>query len=633
MKSARHLVLAAVAAFAMGGAAQAKPHNLILFVADGLRARIVTPQTAPAMAALRAEGVDFQNSHSLFPTVTTPNAAAFATGRGLGDTGDFGNALFAGPPSLPAPYSGMIADLEDDALLGLMNARFGGDYLGAESLLRLARAKGYATAAVGKLGPTAVQDVTARDGRGTIVIDDATGRPEDGGLPLPDDVVRGLAAAGLAAKAPDRGLNGSPGAYNMPGAIVPNREQQAWFVGVATRVLLPRWKAEGRPFMMVYWSRDPDGTQHNNGDSLGSLEPGINGPTSMAAIRNADDNLAALRETLARLGLAEDTDIIVVADHGFSTAGKQSATSAAARLGYPDVPAGKLPPGFLSIDLAEALRLPLRDAAGLPVDVAHGFRPRRGGLLGEDAAHPRVVVAPNGGSDLIYLPGPDAPALAQRIVSFLTTQDYVGGVFVRDDLGPVAGALPTSAIGLAGQARTPAPAIVVSFRSFARGCADPELCGVDIADTELQEGQGIHGSFGRQDTHNFMAATGPDFRKGFVDPAPASNADIGMTIAGLLDLPVSPSALSGRMLGEALAGGAAAPGVQPILLTSPAAANGFRTVLKGQAVAGRRYFDAAGDPERVIGLESLRAHGARGGAEVTRRPSSRGRPVGGRFGD
>jgi len=51
---------------------------------------------------------------------------------------------------------------------------------------------------------------------------------------------------------------------------------------------------------------------------------------------------------------------------------------------------------------------------------------------------------------------------------------------------------------------------------------------------------------------------------------------------------------------------AAAPGAQPILLSSPPAANGFRTVLKGQALAGHRYFDAAGDPERVIGLESLR---------------------------
>ena len=37
------------------------------------------------------EGVDFRNSHSLYPTVTTPNASAIATGHYIGDTGDFGN--------------------------------------------------------------------------------------------------------------------------------------------------------------------------------------------------------------------------------------------------------------------------------------------------------------------------------------------------------------------------------------------------------------------------------------------------------------------------------------------------------------------------------------------------------------
>ena len=36
------------------------PHNLILFVPDGLRGRIVTPQTAPVMAEIRDKGVNFR---------------------------------------------------------------------------------------------------------------------------------------------------------------------------------------------------------------------------------------------------------------------------------------------------------------------------------------------------------------------------------------------------------------------------------------------------------------------------------------------------------------------------------------------------------------------------------------------
>ena len=59
--------------------------------------------------------------------------------------------------------------------------------------------------------------------------------------------------------------------------------------------MLPLFKERGKPFVMVFWSRDPDGTQHNQGDSLGALMPGINGPTSLAAIRNADNDLGQLR--------------------------------------------------------------------------------------------------------------------------------------------------------------------------------------------------------------------------------------------------------------------------------------------------------------------------------------------------
>src|SRR6201746_1483271 len=75
-------------------AQNATPHNLILFVPDGLRGRIVTPQTAPAMAEVRDKGVNFRNSHSLFPTFTTANASAMATGHYFGDTGDFSNTIY-----------------------------------------------------------------------------------------------------------------------------------------------------------------------------------------------------------------------------------------------------------------------------------------------------------------------------------------------------------------------------------------------------------------------------------------------------------------------------------------------------------------------------------------------------------
>lgn len=597
------ILLAAAVILALGGAAEAAPHNVIIFVADGLRSRIVTQETAPALAQVREEGVDFRNSHSLYPTVTTPNASAIATGHYLGDTGDFGNAIWV-KEGFAAPYGSPLAGLENNVVLGAMNGRYEGNYLGEINLLKAARAKGYATAVIGKQGPAGVQDLPALAGGEGIVIDDDTGWNDGEDVPLAPEVTAAIQAAGLPSAAPDRGLNGSGGAYNMPGAIIANVEQQDWFLKVATKVLLPRFKAQGKPFVLVFWSRDPDSTQHNEGDSLNTLQPGINGPTTMAAIRNASNDLAALREAVKTMGLEGDTDIVVTADHGFSVMSRQSKTSGAAKLTYRDVPPGFLPPGFLAIDLARALKLPLYDGAGLAVDVKGGFRPKNGALIGANPKAPQVVVAPNGGTDLIWLPGPNAPALAKKIAAFLSAQDYTGALFVRDGLGPLAGALPTSAINLVGSSRTPTPDMLVGFRSFAAGCADPEICGAEVADSEQQQGQGIHGSFGRQDTHNFMAAAGPDFRKGFVDTAPVSNADWAPTLAHILGLDMPPHGqLTGRVMAEALAGGAEPPEAKRLLLRSAPAANGFVTVLSAQEAEGRRYFDAAGMPARTIGLQ------------------------------
>lgn len=603
MPPSRPLAAAVLAAAALiCGPAAAAPHNLIIFVADGLRSHSVTPKTAPALAAVRAEGVDFPNSHSLYPTITTANASAIATGHLLGDTGDFANTIYAGPRPFPAPFASPIGDFEDDVMLGLMNQRFGGDYLGETSLLQAARARGFATAAIGKTGPVGVQDVTARDGTGTIVLDDSYGRAD--AIALSPEIAAAIKAAGLPAAPPRLGPEFSGGDFRTPGLRKANVEQVGWFVDVATKVLMPRFRAEGKPFVMVFWSKDPDGSQHGQGDSLNKLTPGINGPTSLAAIRNASNALQALRDALKAQGLDRDTDILVTADHGFSTKSLESPGSGAAALRYADIVPGFLPRGFLSIDLAKALALPLFNGRGKPVSPEAGAYPTGGALLGADPAHPAIVVAPNSGTDLIYLPGPDAKALAPRVVEILTRQDYVGAIFVNDALGAIPGTLPMSRIGLIGAARTPQPSIVVSFKSWSTGCADPELCGVEIADSGQQQGQGTHGSFGRQDTHNFMAAIGPDFRARYVDPAPVSNADWANTAARVLGLQFSANGHArGRVMSEALAQGGAPPPVKALTVRSRPAANGFMTVLNAQVAGGETYFDAAGMPGRTLGLK------------------------------
>lgn len=579
----------------------AQPHNVILFVPDGLRSLIVTPETAPAFSAVRDQGVAFPNSHSLFPTFTTPNASAMATGHYLGDTGDFSNTIYAGYP-VPGAGNSVTPFLESDPVLGDVDEHFAGDYLDEVTILKAARDKGYNTATIGKLGPALIFDHTERSGEKTVVVDDQTGTRN--GIPLAKWLSDELSASSLPTAAPTRGENGKPGNATTPGTTVANVDQQKYFADVLTKAVLPKFKQDGKPFVVVYWSRDPDGTQHNQGDSLNQLTPGINGPTSLASIRNADDNLAQIRQSLKELGLDQTTDIIVSADHGFSTISKQSRTSSAAQASYPDVPSGFLPPSFVAIDLANALDLPLWDPdqanARISADQHTKFA---NGVIGADPMKPAVVVAANGGSDLVYLPPPVERGLAAKVVKALLKQDYVSGLFVDDSLGKFPGTLSLTAINLKGSAVTPLPAIAVNFKSISTGCAKPELCTVEIADSLLQQGQGMHGSFSRGDTHNFTAAIGPDFKAGYVDPAPVSNADVGKTIAAILKLDIpNRGKLIGRVISESLPGGRE-PAFSAKELRSAPDEDGYRTVLRYQTVGGTRYFDAAGLPGRTVGIE------------------------------
>jgi len=582
--------------------------NLILFVPDGLRALSVTPETAPAMAAVRDKGVNFANPHSLFPTFTMANASGMATGHFLGDTGTFSNTIYTAYPVASAGGS-VTPFIENDPILGDIDAHFSGNFVDEDSILFIARQQGLSTAAIGKLGPILMFDHTERTGEETITVDDSTGTKQ--GIPLSQAMQNALTTAGLPLIAPSRkdtpGDNANAGTFEKPGTLVANIVQQKYFADVATKVVLPMFKARNKPFVLVLWSRDPDGTQHNQGDSHLKIVPGINGPTSLASIKNADDNLAQVRQALDDLGLAANTDIVIAADHGFSTISKESSTSPAARESYADVPAGLLPPGFVAIDLAKALGLPLNDPDDKNAAVGAGKYPKRGnGLIGNDPEKPEVVVASNGGSDLVYVPSKDT-ALAGKVIEALLSQDYVSGLFVDSDIGSFPGTLPLSSINMQGMARTPRPAIVINFRSYATDCGRPVMCAVNVADTGLQQGQGMHGSFSRADTMNFMAAIGPSFKTGFVDETPASNADIGKTIAHALGLKIPfKGSLQGRVLTEALPGGDS-PTVESWVERSSPSETGLATALVGQRVGKMRYFDAAGFSGRTVGMDERKA--------------------------
>ena len=630
--------------------------NVIIFVADGLRHGSVNPTDAPTMYRLREAGTSFTNSHALFPTFTTPNASAIATGHYLGDTGDFSNTLYPGfviPPitGVQVPFTS-TPFIENDAVIGCIDDHFNGNYLDEITLLHYAREHGFLTAAIGKLGPTLIQDATAGEPQNgtvpvpaTVVIDDSTGKP--GGIPLSPAVIGALKKAGLMPIAPDRSNNqpktrqdnGYFGNVDDPGTVAPNFVQQQYLVDCLTDAVLPFFAQSKQPFVVVFWSRDPDGSQHFQGDSLNRLEPGINGPTSLNAVRNADNNLRQILEYLKETNLADDTDIFVTSDHGFSTISKHELDASGQRatrsfsstrtyrdsVGKPEVKPGWIPPGFVAIDLAHYLALPLFDPDKITArDGKQAYRlvvtesetPGEGqearpyagdALIGgtgsiNDPTDAKVLVAANGGSDLVYVRDHD-PELLKRIVDFLTKQDYVSGLFVHSRYGDVPGALTLADINLEGDTPLPTPDLVINFRSFSLDPENPSMSAVTICDTILQEGQGMHGSFNRADTFNNMIAYGPDFKKGFEDKAPAGNTDVPLTVASILKMEIPHKGnLLGRILVEALAGGPETVEWSGATKRSRPADNGKQTVLVFQRMGDTLYFDAAGFPGETVGL-------------------------------
>ena len=654
-------VPAALAVWGLPARAQQQPpkHNVIIFVADGLRRGSVNAQDTPALMKVRAAGVDFQNSHSAFPTFTTANASAIATGHGLGDTGDYSNTLYPGvwlsKPDLAAANGSVTPFLENDEVLADMNSTFNGNYLGERTLLSVAHDAGFNVASVGKIGPTAIQqmDRVAWDqtglltANGAIIIDDSTGQA--GGFSLSEDITGALRDTGLPEEAPLRtnGFgetspwhNGCAGDAQAPGTRDANRVQEQWFADVTTKVLLPKFAADTKPFVLLFWSRDPDGSQHNEGDSLQNLKPGINGETARRGLRNADRCLQQLLDWLdAHPAVKANTDVLVTSDHGFATIsrreiaadGTQTAEVSAlmtydATKEKPE-PQGTLPTGFLAIDLAvrEHMRVfdpAVRAAAGASVyaevriggDAAQ--HPSTGSaLLGDtvkqvDGTDARLIVAANGGSDMIYIPNSNGaipnsngaapsgdPALVRQTIDTLAQLDYIAGIFVDDKYCATPldcpAALPMSSVGLVGHSSVPRPAIVAVFKDFYQTSGDLQSA-AQVADTTLQEGQGNHGGFGRDQTWNNMAAMGPDFKAGFVDTAPMGNIDIAPTIAHILGVAL-PSAgkLKGRVLDEALTGGAAASEPVRQTMRSQPGPGGVSTLLEYQEFGGVRYLDDA----------------------------------------
>jgi hypothetical protein len=187
---------------------------------DGLRPDSIDPEITPQLAALRdTRGVNFQDHHSIYPTFTMMNAAAFATGARSGVHGFYGNTLYQpGPKGHNA--KGAEVDFsqpvfsEDHAILQALDEFYraqGKALLQTPTLFELARAAGLTTAVLGKSGPAFLQDYRGGDAH-SVIVDESVVFPrafalqlQAAGIPLPKHIASQSYPEGPITLAPDNG--------------------------------------------------------------------------------------------------------------------------------------------------------------------------------------------------------------------------------------------------------------------------------------------------------------------------------------------------------------------------------------------------------------------------------------------
>src|SRR6202158_2939950 len=569
----------------LAGAHHGRGRIMILMIWDGLRPDLVTQRDTPNLFRMAREGVRFDRHHSIFPTLTMVNATALATGAPPGINGLEGNVFYLAADSTPPPEPA-VADSSQPGNAQPGSAEAGNAQASStiskeitkESKGQLISAEG-AKAIVDLNGPTGfkgrliglhtIAQEVAREGgyiavvgkqgptavfdnRVESIVDgkDSLGQPHRDYLFVSDDMADpGPEAEKMRAAMPPQSTSG-----------VYDSERDLYFARVVVENALPAAKraAEaGRPALIVFWQHNPDLTQHMAG--LGTMP-------AMEALTLCDNNLMRIRASIDSLGIGDRTDLMVVSDHGFATI-------------------------KFRLVLSEML-------------VSAGIKKSR------DSTD--IIVAPNGGADLIYLSQVDFPpmesrrAMLKKIVDSAEAQEWCGPIFSREPAAPIEetgrrkrgrrapkpylgwidGTFSQQVVGLYNAARS--PDLVISFREEPnvsnKGLTGPgnpafligqigqvstrnksaalisPVKGSMYADTGIGEtfttGMGMHGAAGEGGIHSIGAAAGPDFRRGYVDLNPTANIDVAPTITEILGiLPnIGPGGIVavGRPLNEAL---------------------------------------------------------------------------------
>jgi arylsulfatase A-like enzyme len=440
--------------------------HVLIVVMDGLRRDTVTPEQMPTLYALSQEGVFFNAHHPVYPSSTQVNATALATGMKPANSNVIANREYRPELELMHPI-----DMNDEYYAWLSDEQHQTPFVHAPTLCELAHQNGMSTVVA---GTKAVAMLWDRSYRNRSVTQPTLFE----GMAIPSATLDPIIA--------DQG----PFPSSVDQKYVVNTRRDIW----TTRALTNTFWKDNVPNLTVLWLYEPDFSQHG---------VGVGSKNAKLAYKSSDDRLKSVLDALQAKGVRDQTDVVVVSDHGFSTVARK-------------------------VDVGDELR-------------------KRGGFKAETSWHKPlekgyIIVDGLGGSVAFYIKDHDEPT-RQKLITFLQNSSFAGVIFTHDGFD---GTFKLSDINI--ESQNP-PDVVIAMR-WKNEISEHGTKGTIISDG-MEKGQGMHVSLSRFDMANTLIAAGPHFRKGFVDELPSGNSDVAPTLAHIMGIKPA-KAMDGRILSEAL---------------------------------------------------------------------------------
>jgi len=504
----------------------------MVFVLDGLRPDSVNEQDTPNILRLAREGATYTESHAAVPTVTRVNASVIGSGSYPRRTGIVGNSMYVPQVDPARPFS--TGEAEN---LYRLDEVTGGRMLFVPTLGERLQAEGLTLAAVGSGSSGSSLLLNPRAPRGTGLMVNVGDPSEVAPFAFPADLGTEIRAR-----------------FGAPPVVASGQRADAK-VDYAERVLREFVLPERRPDVVLNWLTEPDGTQHRLG--AGS-------PEARATIRNDDEEIGLVLESLARLGLADETNVFVVSDHGFSLHDQR-------------------------INLAQEL-----------VDAG----------LKESATSTDVVVA-NSGASTVHVEGHD-PARIEAIVRYLQRRPWAAALYTAanrprdgayvaagdgepDPRGWVEGTFSQELVHHGNPERSGDIIVTYPWSSRKNAHGVPGTSGnAGGGETGPRTGpESGHGSFSPWDIRNTLVAWGPDVKDAVTVRVPAGTVDIAPTLLELAGVSDKVE-VDGRVLDEALEGGPDEEEVEveSRIFRTQARGGRYRAAVRISTVEGRyRYVD------------------------------------------